>query len=285
MRPLYDYSLEYTLEKFIEETQSNKKEGKVIKEGKIKSKKDDKDKKEDGNKDKKDGEDENKDKKDQNFQPELYIHNLMWQVLSHNTLNTHWHATHERGSKESNYENKKEKAKAKNNEDSKKNNPGYFIDFLLSPKWATDKVIYLLELKVEPKDKEEGLLYYSLFGLKQIFEKDYHRDIRPFRDTEAIISIGIAADTTHASFSILKIPVLGGKYGRLGKLICQSFYIFKGADNSTKVRHTEQEEFTLNLSKTDDAAGGGGSRAGCVSNDDIKNDIAQQLETIMNHIS
>jgi hypothetical protein len=275
MRSLKEHSLKYTVKEFLNETHSEKE---------VKN-------------------------KDPNFQSELYIHNLMWKVFSHETLNTPFHAVHERGSKESNYDSKKgkgnktnsgrvdsnstqpndtsnkdkkkpktksQKDKAKNKEELKKMNPGYFIDFLISPKWATDKVHYALELKIELKGKEEGLLHYSLFGLRQIFQRDYHRDIKPFQDTEAIVSIGVAANTTHASFSILKIPVLGGNYGRQGKLICQSFYIPKKPDDNITVKHTEQKEFMLDIFYANNATGGKG-RTGYAFNDDIRDGIAQQL--------
>jgi hypothetical protein len=161
---------------------------------------------------------------------------------------------------------------------------GYFIDFLLSQKLENKKVHYLLELKTKSKNRK-GLVYNSLLGLKQIFERDYHNDLLPLNDTQAVVNIGIAANTTNTCLSILKIPVHAGNYGRPENLTWQNFFVTKDADNNTRSDHLAQKYEEINISKSTNGTETTVSGADYVSNEESMKRIAVQISKLVNETS
>jgi hypothetical protein len=56
------------------------------------------------------------------------------------------------------------------------------MDLYFTPINGPNNVHVIIELKTE-NFQREGMLYHSLLDLKQIFDKNYHRNILKMRDT------------------------------------------------------------------------------------------------------
>jgi hypothetical protein len=126
---------------------------------------------------------------------------------------------------------------------------GTFSDFRFTPICAKDGTNFVFELKTEQNDRK-GLLYNSLLGLGQIFGKNYHKSILPLKSTESIVSIGIAANTTHINLAILDIKTLGGNYISADKIICMAFKVTKSDNGTIGVDHPYILEANISINET-----------------------------------
>jgi hypothetical protein len=94
------------------------------------------------------------------------------------------------------------------------------------------------------------LLYNSLYGLGQIFQNNYHKSILPLKNTESIVSIGIAANTTHINLAILDIETSRGKYTNADKIICMAFKVTEADNNTIRVDHPYILEANISINQT-----------------------------------
>jgi hypothetical protein len=113
---------------------------------------------------------------------------------------------------------------------------------------AKNGVNFIFELKTEQHDSK-GMLYNSLFGLKQIFDQNYHKPILPFKSTESIVSIGIAANATHLNMAVLEIKTATGKYAKADKLLCMEFKVTKGDNSTIRVDHSSVKEAYIRINE------------------------------------
>jgi hypothetical protein len=125
---------------------------------------------------------------------------------------------------------------------------GSYLYFKFSSICAKDGVNFIFELKTGQYDTK-GMLYNSLFGLKQIFDQSYHMPILPFKNTESIVSIGIAANATHLNLAILETNTATGKYIKAEKLICMEFKVTKGDNGTIRVDHPSIKDAYIRINE------------------------------------
>jgi hypothetical protein len=151
----------------------------------------------------------------QKYPLESHMHRLLWKIFKAINKEGYFRVMHEWGA---------------DPEDEVKEE-GYDLDFIFSPRLDKTKPHIVLELKTT-SPKRRTLWHSSLYGLKQIFEKNYHRDLLPFGSTQGITSVGITANTTELSLAALKINVNQGRYDSAENLTYQEFNITESTNGT-----------------------------------------------------
>jgi hypothetical protein len=162
---------------------------------------------------------------------------------------------------------------------------GMRMDFYFIPINGLRKVHVIIELKTESFWRK-GMQYNSFLGLKQIFDKNYHRNIMKRKDTEAIINIGMAANSTHCCLSILKTEILKETYYGLDQLKPLKYYgfeIVKGDNNSTTVGRFGQGEENITINN-DQVNAAEDDKQVEIINMDVRQIISDKLLQIMTKI-
>jgi hypothetical protein len=178
----------------------------------------------------------NMSKEKRNFYPqEVHIHNILWKAFSIVNEENSYSIDQESGQK------------GVFNAFGKYVNGSY--PYCKFPSiCAKNGVNFIFELKTEQHDTK-GMLYNSLLGLKQIFDQNYHKPILPFKSTESIVSIGIAANATHLNLAVLEIKTATGKYAKADKLLCMEFKVSKGDNSTIRVDHSSVKEAYIQINE------------------------------------
>jgi hypothetical protein len=151
----------------------------------------------------------------------------------------------------------------------------YDVDFIFSSRLDKAKPHIVLKLKTT-SPKRRTLRHSSLYGLKQIFEKNYHRDLLPFESTQGITSVGIAANATEVSLSSLKINVNQGRYHSAENLTYQEFNVNKGINGANLIDKSNITEVEIDMLHYP-------SRTTRKNTDKIIHNICYRLEELMDN--
>jgi hypothetical protein len=144
--------------------------------------------------------------------------------------------------------NKSLKSADKNNAEVNLNTEeGYTMNFHFVKADGKNKTHLIIELKTESSN-QRGMLKNALRGLNKIFTKNYHRHIMMATDTKAIISIGMAASTTHIGLATLKAHIVNRKYVSFDEIEYQHFKIVEDGENVNEIDHFGQKKHRIDFS-------------------------------------
>jgi hypothetical protein len=129
-----------------------------------------------------------------------------------------------------------------------KKEDGHFPDFRISPKCVKDGIITIFELKTETPNRKH-MQKNALFGLQQIFEKKYHKPDLNLESTKAIVSIGIAANSTDLGLAILELKILGRTYSQASKLMYMEFK-YTTMNDTVEIVHLPMLEANIIINQT-----------------------------------